>query len=168
MLFALPQDVCHHKLLLKFRINSNIMRDHVDLYNKIFIGNWHHITHICLASVAKTHLLREWGNLMQIGRDREGLALSAQAFWKSREESICLSTRQVGGAHQPGLTCRDLQTCLLDDPGHHHEVHLQLPVQHPDWQVSDGTSRAESCCHQLGRTYLRASKGSRDVSQHKN
>ena len=104
---------------------------------------------------------------MQIGRDREGLALSAQAFWKSREESICLSTRQVGGAHQPGLTCRDLQTCLLDDPGHHHEVCLQSPGQRPDRQVSDSSSTAESFSHHLGMTYLRGSKGSVKVSQHK-
>ena len=77
------------------------------------------------------------------------------------------STGQVGGACQPGLTPGDLWTCLLDDPGHHHEVCLQSPGQRPDGQVSDSSSTAESFSHHLGMTYLRGSKGSVKVSQHK-
>ena len=60
------------------------------------------------------------------------------------------STGQVGGACHPGLTPGDLWTCLLDDPGHHHEVRLQPPGQRPDGPVSDSSSRAGSCFHEWG------------------
>ena len=65
------------------------------------------------------------------------------------------STGQVGETHQPGLTSGDLRTCLLDDPGHHHEMRLQPPGKRPDGQVNDSSSRSGSCSHQLGSTYLR-------------
>ena len=77
------------------------------------------------------------------------------------------STGQVGGARQPGLTSGDLWRCLLDDPGHHHEVRLQPTGQRPDGQVSDSSSIAGSFSHQLGMTYLRGRKGSVNASQHK-
>jgi hypothetical protein len=40
-------------------------------------------------------------------------------------------------ADWPGKPFGDLSTCLLDDPGQHHEMCLQRPGQYPAGQVSD-------------------------------